>query len=124
MEDDDGICIASLLSEVDVDLPEPSDSVFLGGAVPRSASNLSELSLASSASTMLAPSTSFPNLLDVQSPTAPLITLHPSPSAAKQLLLIEVFRTFNGWIVRIEYPSAENGWSYRADLGGHSHHRW
>lgn len=121
MEDDDGISIAALLLEMDADLPEPDDSVFLGGAVPRSASNLSELSLASSASTMLAPSTSYSNLLDVKSPTVSLI---PSASSTKQLLLIEVFCTFNGWIVHIEYPSTENGWSYRADLGGHAHHRW
>ena len=46
-----------------------------------------------------------------------------SPSGS-QLLLIEVFCTFNGWIVRIEYPSSQNGWTYRADLGGHSQHRW
>ena len=45
-------------------------------------------------------------------------------SSGSQLLLIEVFCTFNGWIVRIEYPSQQNGWTYRADLGGHSQHHW
>lgn len=126
MEDDDGICIASLLSEVDVDFPEGGALSYATNGVPRSSSNLSELSITSSAPTTLAPSGSFPNLMDVQSPSPqdkpmPMLV---GPLAPKQLLLIEVFCTFNGWIVRIEYPSEENGWSYRADLGGHSTHRW
>jgi hypothetical protein len=126
MEDDDGICIASLLSEVDVDFPDGGALPYTTDCVLRSSSNLSELSITSSTPTTLAPSASFPNLLDVQSPLPedkpmPMVVGRPAP---KQLLLIEVFCTFNGWIVRIEYPSEENGWCYRADLGGHSSHRW
>lgn len=116
MDPDDGICLASLLCDVDVDVPDADRMEEADDGVPRSASTLSELSLASSASTMLATSRSHPNLLDVQSPAL--------PGTDRQLLLIEVFCTFNGWLVRIEYPSVENGWSYRADMGGHSMHRW
>lgn len=116
MDPADGICLASLLSDVDVDVPYDCSVVTTDDGVPRSASTLSEMSLASSVPTTLATSTSFPNLLDVQSPTV--------TSAPNELLLIEVFCTFNGWIVRIEYPSVESGWTYRADMGGHSQHRW
>jgi hypothetical protein len=39
-------------------------------------------------------------------------------------LVIEAFCTFNMTLVHIEYPTAENGWQYRPDQGGHSSHRW
>ena len=53
MEPDDGICLSALLLEVDVD---PAGVVAgyesTAGTVPRSSSNLSQLSLASNASTV------------------------------------------------------------------------
>ena len=39
-------------------------------------------------------------------------------------LVVEAFCTFNVTLVHIEYPTAENGWLYRPDQGGHSSHRW
>ena len=122
--EDDGICLSTLLLEVDVD-PAGVVAGFEGaiGTVPRSGSNLSQLSLASNASTVQfdAPTPRedpFTSMVAASSSTP-----YSSPSGS-QLLLIEVFCTFNGWIVRIEYPTAQNGWTYRADLGGHSQHRW
>ena len=52
MEPDDGICLSALLLEVDVD-PAGVVAGFESatGTVPRSGSNLSQLSLASNAST-------------------------------------------------------------------------
>lgn len=39
-------------------------------------------------------------------------------------MTIQAFCTFNGWFVKLQYPNEGNGWSYRADLGGQSVHRW
>ncbi len=121
--EDDGICLSTLLLEVDVD-PTGVVAGFDGGigTVPRSGSNLSQLSLASNASTVQFDATSREDSF-TSSAVAPLSSV-PSSPRGDQLLLIEVFCTFNGWIVRIEYPTAQNGWTYRADLGGHSQHRW
>ena len=118
MEPDDGISLSTLLLEVDVDpAGVVADFESATGTVPRSSSNLSQLSqlsLASNASTVQFDATSRENVFT---------SLVASPCSS-QLLLIEVFCTFNGWIVRIEYPTPQNGWTYRADLGGHSQHRW
>ena len=126
MEPDDGICLSTLLLEVDVD---PA-GVVAGferaiGTVPRSGSNLSQLSLASNASTVQFDDTSHGDpFMSVVAASQHSIAASPSSPCGNQLLLIEVFCTFNGWIVRIEYPTTQNGWTYRADLGGHSQHRW
>lgn len=116
---DDGIALSSLLFDVEVDadlalkLQEADDH-----RVPRSASNLSVLSLASAASNA---STALLDAHTFTSAHSPVVVPRTLDGGA---LLIEVFCTFNGWIVRIEYPTQDNGWTYRADLGGHSHHRW
>ena len=51
-------------------------------------------------------------------------TFSASPSPHTHNLVVEAFCTFNAAIVHIDYPVAENGWSYRPDLGGHSLYRW
>ena len=105
MEPDDGICLSTLLLEVDVD-PAGVVAGFetTTGPVPRSSSNLSQLSLASNASTVQ---------FDETSRETSFTSTVASPCGS-QLLLIEVFCTFNGWIVRIEYPTPQNGWTRRA----------
>ena len=37
---------------------------------------------------------------------------------------IKAFCRFNMFLVDLWYPEAGNGWVYRADIGGPSHHRW
>lgn len=113
MDDDDGICLHSLLFDVDEAGVEPLSAPPDSERVPRCDSHLSELSIASAASTAL---------VDAGPRTSS--TMVGFPPWASGAFLIEVFCTFNGWIVRLEYPSNDNGWSYRADLGGHSQHRW
>ena len=43
---------------------------------------------------------------------------------AKPRIIIEAFCVFNSAVVHIAYPTSQQGWVYRADLGGHSLHRW
>ena len=43
---------------------------------------------------------------------------------AKPRIIIEAFCVFNSAVVNIAYPTSQQGWVYRADLGGHSLHRW
>ena len=50
--------------------------------------------------------------------------LSQTSTLAADELRIQAFCTFNGWIVTIAYPSESVGWIYRADMGGHSQHRW
>ena len=70
------------------------------------------------------------NLPDESSDTVATTTTLTSPvgfmsdKASSPGLVVEAYCTFNGWIVRIEYPTQELGWIYRPDLGGHSLHRW
>lgn len=44
--------------------------------------------------------------------------------SAEPALVIAAFCTFNGALVHIDYPVAENGWMYRLDQGGYTTHRW
>ena len=43
---------------------------------------------------------------------------------ASPTVMIEAFCMFDCRIIQIEYPTAENNWIYRPELGGHSLHRW
>lgn len=102
--EEDRISLSSLLLHVNDDEEETTIA-----CTSRSTSTLSQLSLASTASTI----------------TADTSDLCFSPSIDVSMnLIIEVFCTFNGWLVRIDYPSIEQGWTYRPELGGHSQHRW
>ena len=94
--EDDGICLSTLLLEVDVD-PAGVVAGFEGaiGTVPRSGSNLSQLSLASNASTVQFDATSREDTSVVAPPSM------ASSPCGDHLLLIEVFCTFNGWIEAI-----------------------
>ena len=108
MEPDDGICLSTLLLEVDVD-PAGVVAGFESaiGTVPRSGSNLSQLSLASNASTVQFDATSRQDpFTSVVAASHSMVAASPSSPCGSQLLLIEVFCTFNGWIVRIAVASS------------------
>lgn len=75
------------------------DSLFSDIPIPRSGSELSVSSDTSVAT------------------VATLATVTPTS-------LIKAFCTFNGYFLYMQYPSDSNGWSYRADIGGNSQHRW
>lgn len=50
---------------------------------------------------------------------ASTVRVSPDPT-----FVIAAFCTFNGLLVHLNYPVAENGWVYRVDQGGHATHRW
>ena len=91
MEPDDGICLSTLLLEVDVD-PAGVVAGFESatGTVPRSGSNLSQLSLASNASTVQFDATSRQDPFTLVAAPPSMVAASPSSPCGSQLLLIEV----------------------------------